>query len=298
MSKRTGIMLCYPLEEKRLLNQIRGCHWTWPVLVQPKLDGERCRAKDGSQLLSSEGNSFNHCVPHLLQKYQEICVRVGFSPELDGELYNHGLTFEEIHSRVSTSRLTAHEDASTIKYHVFDLIDQYLSQTQRLQFLTLLKMENPLVLVPTYKANNLDHIKMYLEKFYSNGYEGIIIREQHNKYIRRRSNMILKFKPKKTDEYQIVGVQEELTLENHPKGILGSLLCEKDGQIFATGSGTLTNEQKKTLWKQKDDLVGKICRVWYQSITAEKKVPKFISKIKILEKSTEQSPINPFLDIN
>ncbi|RLC32208.1 MAG: hypothetical protein DRH37_01250, partial [Deltaproteobacteria bacterium] len=97
---------------------------------------------------------------------------------------------------------------------------------------------------------------------------------------------------------EIIGVQEELSLEGHPKGILGSLLCEKDGQVFATGSGTLTNEQKKILWKQKDNLVGKICRVWYQSITADKKVPKFISKIKILERSTEKDPgINPLLSI-
>ena len=38
MGKRTGIMLCYPFEEKRLNK------WNPPYIIQPKLDGERCRA--------------------------------------------------------------------------------------------------------------------------------------------------------------------------------------------------------------------------------------------------------------
>jgi hypothetical protein len=54
---RTGIMLCYPFEEKRLNK------WGNKFLLQPKLDGDRCRAifdEYGKvKLLSSEENEFN-----------------------------------------------------------------------------------------------------------------------------------------------------------------------------------------------------------------------------------------------
>ena len=56
-ARRKGIMLCAPLEEKRLLR------WTPPYLVQPKLNGERCRAihtPEGYILVSSEGFDQRH----------------------------------------------------------------------------------------------------------------------------------------------------------------------------------------------------------------------------------------------
>ncbi len=297
MSKRSGIMLCYPLEEKRLLNQIRGCYWSWPVFVQPKLDGERCRAKDGNYLISSELNSFNHTVPHIKKAYQELCIKIGYCPEFDGELYEHGMNFEDIHSRVSTSRLQPHEDYSSIKYHIFDIIDEEKSQLQRISdLLSNLDFKSPLIIVPTIIAHNISQIMEIYQHFVGLKYEGIVVREATKPYVRQRSPYILKFKPKKTDEYLIVDFQEEISKDGIPKNTLGSLICEKDGHRFSTGSGTLTDIQKQQFWDDRLNLPGKICKVWYQNITAKEKVPRFISKIEILDKP-ETNHVNPFLNI-
>jgi ATP-dependent DNA ligase len=104
MSRRSGIMLCYPFEEKRLLKW--DCR---SVLVQPKLDGERCRAvitNGNVQLLTSENNeiySAPHIVEALSANFKEETI------ELDGELYIHNADFSEIHS-IRGRTVNLHED--------------------------------------------------------------------------------------------------------------------------------------------------------------------------------------------
>ena len=66
---RTGIMLCYPFETKRLEK------WGNKFLIQPKLDGDRCRAifseYGAVTLYSSEGNIINS-VPHIQAQLEEF----------------------------------------------------------------------------------------------------------------------------------------------------------------------------------------------------------------------------------
>ena len=88
-----GIMKAVPFEEKRLAK------WNPPYIVQPKYDGVRCRAVpletgpkgDEYMLLSSEENVI-FSVPHL----NEVLSGLHLKAELDGELYCHGMNFEEI----------------------------------------------------------------------------------------------------------------------------------------------------------------------------------------------------------
>jgi len=118
MRKRTGIQLCYPFEERRLLEAKFG--WTWPVIVQPKLDGERMRALCGltTLLLSSTENRI-HSVPHI----QEELTIIKESVELDGELYHPAWDFDQINSVVSRTK-NLHEDFEQISYYVFDIISE------------------------------------------------------------------------------------------------------------------------------------------------------------------------------
>ena len=49
IKKRSGIMLCYPLEERRLINPKFQWANNFPVIVQPKLDGIRCVVEQDSK---------------------------------------------------------------------------------------------------------------------------------------------------------------------------------------------------------------------------------------------------------
>jgi len=278
---RKNIMLCVPFEEKRLLK------WKPPYIVQPKLDGERCRAVfDGDKwtLFSSENNpiiSVPHIIEDLTNSYGEK-----IPIELDGELYIHRLSFEEIHSRVSRTK-NLHPDFSDIKYYIFDIV----SSDYQAERLTLLKdnwkTQNSLKVVFFHLANSLEEILNIYEEILDAGFEGIIVRHFFAPYLRKRSTYIMKFKPKKSDYYKIIGFNEEISKDGYPKGRLGSFICISDeGTKFSVGSG-LTDKDREKYWRERESFIGEICHVQYQHITPGKGVPRFPIFVDILDLNKE-----------
>ena len=271
MSKRTGIMLAYPLEEKRLLTYPR------PWIVQPKLDGERCRAiiRGGGavSLLSSEENVIES-VPHIADALSVLYKQTG-PIELDGELYRHEKPFEEIHSIVSR-RVNVHDDFESMEYHVFDIVSED-TQIERTVLLNGLEVEHPVHKVGYRVMQTIEDIQEEMMRVADDGYEGIIIRHPYYPYLRKRSTGMMKFKPKKEDVYQIVGVQEEISIHGEPKGALGALILSSgEGDTFNVGSGPfLTREMRERLWREKDLLVGQYALVQYQHLTVGRRVPRF-----------------------
>lgn len=279
--KRRGIMLCYPMEEKRLLK------WNTPaVFTQPKLDGDRCRAiiRDGAViLLSSEENEFLS-VPHVEYELMKCDLP---DMELDGELYSHGMMHQNIHGIVST-KTHAHDKAEMIEFHIFDIV---LNKTQMERFAILKTLfENvfnkctyikrvPIQVVET----DIDKVIQQMYSFHKEGYEGIIVRNPSGLYVRKRSVDIMKFKPRKEDAYTVIGYEEEISIHGERKGSLGALILQSDeNQIFKVGSGSfLTREARKRLWEERDMLKGKIAQVAYQHLT-EGHVPRFPVLIDLL----------------
>ncbi len=268
MAKRTNIMLCQPFEERRLQR------WNVPeVIVQPKLDGERCRAfwdfeRREWVLVSSEGNEFLH-VPHIGQELEELGIPHSY--HLDGELYIHNATFNDIHSIVSR-KVHRHLDASSMEYHVFDLLME-IPMAERTVKLWDLDNGSCIKLVPSILCEATpEAILQHMASFTQWGYEGIIVRHPGAPYEIRRSPYVMKFKPRKTDLYAIIGVTEEVSIEGQPKGTLGALVCcGQDGATFKVGSG-FTREQREELWQ--DPPIGQFVEVYYQALTPAH-VPRF-----------------------
>lgn len=286
--KREGVMLCYPFEEKRL------DRWGGPVIVQPKLDGVRCRAvwqPTGSWILLSTQLNEIISVPHINAALHEVFPKGG--PEFDGELYTHGLSFGEIFSRTSRT-VEYHPEASKIEFHIFDLIKEGTPQFLRLNQLRDIKLEessDSLKEVAWETALGLSQVMDLYQEICSNGYEGIIVRELMAPYVRKRSTMIMKFKPKKSDWYKIVGFQEEISIEGVPKGRLGAFTCSSDeGETFNVGTG-FTAKQRAELWEQRGSLKGRWLHVAYQHITPGRGVPRFPVFMEVIEDWEEPKEI-------
>ena len=279
-SRRKGIMLCYPFEEKRLLK------WPVPYLIQPKLDGERCRALFNATgivtLLSSEENEIIS-VPHINTALEALKLK---NVELDGELYVHSMSFEEIHSRVSR-KVNEHQDSWQIEYHVFDLVDGQ-RQGDRLHSLHKLleEIKPPIIPVGITLITDLYDVMRIYDLYIEEGYEGFIIRHIYAPYVRTRSTNIMKFKPKKEDYYTIEGFEEEVSIHGKLKNSLGALILSSAHTVdrvneFKVGTG-FTADQRHELWKIRDSLIGKIARIKYQHLTSNH-IPRFPVFVEILE---------------
>jgi DNA ligase-1 len=274
---RTGIMLCYPFEEKRLEK------WHSQFLIQPKLDGDRCRAIFDSYgkvtLLSSEENIINS-VPHIVDQLEQM----GYKDfELDGELYNHGASHQLIHGTVART-VNLHPEFESISYNVFDVVTGD-AQLIRSNWLDTKFIETDNVKkVETMSGADVKDVMKALEYFTENGYEGVVLRHPAAPYMRKRSTMMMKFKPRKDDFYTIVGYEEEISIHGEPKNSLGALiLTSGENEIFKVGSGSfLTRDNREMLWQQRETLKGRTAHVKYQHLT-DRHVPRFPVLIDIIK---------------
>lgn len=273
---RKGIMLANPFEIKRLQK------WKPPYIIQPKLDGERCRAvfdADGVLTLLTSEENIIVSVPHIERELLSLGLR---NMELDGELYTHGMGFDDIRSRVSRT-INLHNDYEATQFHMFDLVyndNMAMKQIDRVFKLMELKSStknnSAVEVVYTELVDDEEEILSYMEDFISDGYEGFILREKSGLYERKRSTNMMKFKPRKEDIYTITGWKEEMSISGEPKNTLGALVCvsQSGEHTFAVGSG-FTNTQRAELWFRRNMLIGKQVMVKYQHLTPGKGVPRF-----------------------
>lgn len=268
-----GIMKCYPFEEKRLAK------WEPPYIVQPKYDGFRCRAQfmehSGCYMLLSSGENPFFSVPHILQ----VLDMLGLKAHLDGELYCHGMSFEEIES-IASRTVNLHPDHKKLSLHVFDLVNKE-PQMRRTLLVEALSGLHPLIQVaPFYLCETLDDVKRAYDALIKLGYEGIIVRHKLAMYETKRSTWVMKFKPKKHDTYIITGWNEEMTMDGVPKGRIGSLVfSSQTGDVFSASAG-LDDISKSVLWDIRDLLPGKSATIHYQHLT-NKKIPKGTFNIEV-----------------
>ena len=283
MRKREGIQLCYPFEERRLLDPKFG--WKWPVLVQPKLDGERMRAicsgiMHPPLLLSSTEAKINS-VPHICEELKELRTYI----EFDGELYRHGYDFNEIQSMVGRS-VNLHSSHTEISYYIFDLVSD-IEQIRRTTILENLFGEREfkyLRLVPSEFCYDMAQIMDEYEKYLSLGYEGIIIRHIHAKYERKRSRFIMKFKPKKTDIYKILEIIEGT---GDHSGIVGAFRCQgNDSTVFKVSAGEFNHSERREIWNNREHFIDFMLEISYQNISA-KGIPRFGIAKRIFEGTLE-----------
>lgn len=284
---RKGIMLCYPLEERRLARWLSEDKYT---IIQPKLDGDRGRVlftKSGVQLLSSEENSRNFSLPHLVHEFEKLAdvfTSHGIF-ELDGEFYVHDLSHEEIHG-ICSRTTELHPQHERIEYHIFDHIStgrqiDRLNDVYSVQAYFQNFTHKYIRFVPSAVAKYRDKVMEWYKLFTDLNYEGIILRRPHELYVHKRSTNLMKFKPKRQDEYTITGVKEEYTIDGQPKGRVGSLeLIDPEGTTFSVSAG-LNDEDRSRLWAIRETLPNRRCIVHYQAVSRYG-VPKFATDLEVL----------------
>lgn len=215
--------------------------WQGPCFVQPKLDGARCIAtKDG--LFSRQGKPFVS-VPHIFEALRPI-FEYDPSVVLDGELYNHDLRndFGQIMSLVRQSKPTADDLARSeqlVQYHIYDMPSHsgvFSDRTYSLRVLRATRLPeahgNSLQLVKTEFVTDPDQLDDVHANAMADGYEGTMVR-LNQPYEQKRSKHLLKRKEFRTEEFEVVSIDEGL---GNWSGVAKSVTCRlPDGRTFGAG---------------------------------------------------------------
>lgn len=234
--------------------------------IQPKLDGYRCIATN--TVLKSRLNSVINSVPHI----NEALKGLPDGYKLDGELYIHGCDLQTIGSYVKRDR--PHVDSYLIEYHIFDLVAQGMTFEERYTELCRLYLEIkeaaythdpcifPIKFVPTsfYDVNEIENVKTLLKKAHetiASDYEGIIIRDCEGIYeLNKRSSYLLKYKEFQDGEFEIVNVEE--------RSESTAVLVVKTGNTTTDVAIKTSTINKKAIWKNRENYVGRWAKVKFQ----------------------------------
>lgn len=252
---------------------------TYPVYVQPKLDGIRCIVrKDG--MWTRNGKRIISA-PHI---YENIKHLFESEPDLilDGELYIHSNKndFNTICSLVKKTKPTEQdlkESAQMIEYWVYDVPSHKSTFDHRKVSLHKVNGISKVKTVATSRVNNEEQLKEQYGMFMNHGYEGLMIRTISGQYENKRSKNLLKYKMFHDREYTILEVHEgKGRLQNK----VGQMLfkTEEGKEFYSTVNGN--EEYLIELWNQRKELIGQQATIKYFELT-EDKVPRFPKVIAI-----------------
>ena len=225
----------------------------FPCLVQPKLDGIRCIYKNGI-FYSRTGKTLP--ISHI--KIENIPENI----ILDGELYLHGLKFEEVVS-----------NKHKLEYRIFDLYDKNnknLKYYQRMkQIYYIIKETEFIKIIPNYICKDILDIEDKHKIYISKNYEGIMIKNLYGVYeVDKRSKNSLKYKLFKDDEYEIVSYKYG---NGKHKDCIIWICKTKDNQIFqVVPDGPLESRKNVDIEKY----IGKMVTVRFQELSLDG-IPRF-----------------------
>jgi ATP-dependent DNA ligase len=234
-----------------------------PFYIQPKLDGVRAIYMNGKfySRLNKEYIGLEHIKNEINEKIQKNI------PILDGELYSDNLTFQELISRLKNSKLQKDD----IKYNVYDIvsIDDFCNRYKWI--LNNLYNFNTVNIVETHLIHDKKLVNNYHNKFVSEGYEGVMVRNNKGSYkTDYRSKDLQKFKKFKEDEYTIVGFKEADGVE---KGCV-IWICETNDRKTFSVRPEGTHKIRKCMYEKASEYIGKQLTVKYQELTDDF-IPRF-----------------------
>lgn len=248
---------------------------TYPCDVQRKLDGVRCLAywEDGQIKLMSRGGKFYDTCSHIAEELAEILPKGDYI--LDGEIYLHGETFQQVTKLVKKYR---EDETEELDYYVYDIVSKsnadnpWRNRKQGLRALLHGRrgLEN-IKLVQTESVNTLEEIMEHHSLYVEQGYEGAMVRLHDSPYtFNHRSNGLFKVKSFQDEEFEIVDYVEG---EGRLRGCVIWKCETEDGSRFEVKQkGSL--DSLKEMYNEADQYIGKLLKVKFFGHT-EAGLPRF-----------------------
>lgn len=258
-------LVILPMLAKSYDDEYSKIEWTKQVFIQPKLDGMRCLAyKDsaGDVILKSRDGKMIENMDHIKKNLENLKQDV----ILDGELYCHGLSFQDNMKLIKKYR---ENETEQIQFHVYDVVskksfkDRFF-ESELNEYFVHFPLNPPVVKVNTKVITSHYEMKdMHLE-FLELGYEGSIIRHGEMGYqIDSRSSYLLKYKDFQDIACEIIDIEPA---EQRPEWGVPVLKYEVQKMsgvsrcIFRAGA-RLSHEERKEMLTNKQAYIGKTAEI-------------------------------------
>jgi hypothetical protein len=281
-------------------------HIQYPVFASTKYDGVRVEITNkglfGRSLKPIPNKDFN-------DKFLSLWSSLPDDLILEGELYHYGKPCREISGIVNSSKDKKNIDGFCIM--LFDLYDgsdsNWLDRRKKLERYT--NKYRGVYLAEGLIMNNSIVLQDYYDYIISKGFEGLVIMNLYGKYKQGRlSNKMgigYKLKPVRTDDLEIIGVNERLeNLNTSEINELGysfkrNTINDKQGTGLAASFTVLlpnkdttgvtitgTEEERKAIWDNRESYIGRTVVVKSMDYGAKDKL-RFPRMIRVKELSEE-----------
>lgn len=269
----------------------------FPYLISAKIDGMRALVKDGMVMSKTMKPIPNSTVQNLFGSLE------GFDGELTVGPAHKTSDNDDVFAR-SRGPIMRKEGEADFRFHVFDLWNYDTTAADRYKLLQFEKLPEQVEIVTQYKCNTQEEVDEYYQRFLEQGYEGAMLRRIDGLYkfgqSTEKEGYLLKLKNFLDAEAQIIGFIEQMENTNEKttnelgysvrsmaqdgfvgKDTLGAFVVRDltTGVEFNVGNGPgLTQELRKQLWEQRDDLKGLYIRYKYQEIGTKDapRLPQFL----------------------
>lgn len=173
--------------------------------IQPKFDGVRTILKKDLKgdltLRSRRGKYFTH-LDHILEQVPDGLPK---GVELDGELYHHDRSLQQIVSMVKREQPANKE----IGFRAYDIMGDEEYRNRKLMLSQIVDKSGPQIIPTlTYSIKTQEQAWKLAKKFKKAGFEGAIWRDPYGLYEHARSWGLIKLKYQHEEEFEIVGVEE------------------------------------------------------------------------------------------
>lgn len=266
-----------------------------PVYVSTKCDGVRSVVIDSVVYSRSLKPIRNKYVQKLFGK-----------PEyngMDGELVVGDIYAKDVFQKTTSGVMSA-EGNPDVKFYVFDICTTPEETFTARRFILHNKLKNlpfdsNVVMLQQHYVETLYDLQQYLEDERIKGGEGLICRNPDGKYKYGRSTpkeqLSVKLKFFNQEDFEVVGFEERMHNTNEattnelgyterssakdgmqPMRTLGSLVLKYGDAEFRCGTG-FNDLQRKEIWDNKDNYLGKMASIRYMSVGSKDlpRVPSF-----------------------
>ena len=242
------------------------------IIVQPKLDGNRCMIKINNNgkatMYTRKGDvmpvQLDHIVASLRNPYMNDII-------IDGELFSNEISFNTLNGLLKKVN-ASDEDKEKRKLIRFHLYDCMIKNGYEIRSKIISQFRSEYVeIVPSYEiVATDDNIQKWLERFLEEGHEGLMIRQLGMPYENKRTWQLCKVKVFEDEEFKLVDFEEDVR-----GGFVGAFVMQdKKGNRFNAGASGQSVEERVHMWNNPHQYLNKLATVEFFG-RSEYGVPRF-----------------------